>query len=65
MTKTGYYGGEPENIKTTITQGRQGNMPAFKTILSTGDINNVVNYVRSLSGLPSNAIKRSLGEDCV
>ena len=56
------YGGDPDNIKTTITQGRQGNMPSFKSILSAGDINNVVNYVRSLSGLPSNAIKRSLGE---
>lgn len=56
------YGGEPENIKTTLINGRQGNMPSFKTILSANEINQVTNYVRSLSGLPSNPIKRSLGE---
>ena len=45
------WGGEPETIKKTIMEGRQAGMPAHNELLSTGEIRNVVGYVRSLSGL--------------
>ncbi|MBL4855510.1 MAG: cytochrome-c oxidase, cbb3-type subunit III, partial [Idiomarina sp.] len=44
------YGGEPSNIKTTLREGRQGNMPAFGEQFSDKEINELANYVASLSG---------------
>ena len=32
------YGGEPENIKTTLLNGRQGAMPAWGEMLSKDQI---------------------------
>ena len=55
------YGGEPENIKTSIVQGRAGVMPAF-TQLDAGPIADVANYVRSLSDLASDSIKTARGK---
>ncbi|ALG67338.1 cytochrome-c oxidase, cbb3-type subunit III [Beggiatoa leptomitoformis] len=50
------WGGTPEAIQATITNGRQAMMPDAKTNgLNEQDIKNVVQYVRSLSGLPHNA----------
>jgi len=45
------YGGTPEAIETTITHGRKGNMPDAKInkLDSEADIDNVVEYVLSLS----------------
>lgn len=46
------WGGEPERIKQTITDGRQGVMPSHQAILDGEEgIQNMVHYVRSLSGL--------------
>lgn len=45
------YGGAPENIVQTITHGRQGAMPAWGAVLGEEGTANMVNYVRSLSGL--------------
>ncbi|TBV01478.1 cytochrome-c oxidase, cbb3-type subunit III [Phytopseudomonas dryadis] len=45
------YGGDPETIKTSIMQGRQGVMPAWLEVLREDGIRNVTGYVRSLSGL--------------
>jgi len=45
------YGGEPEVIKATITAGRQGVMPPLAGALNEGQIKDVANYVRSLSGM--------------
>jgi len=45
------YGGEPDTIKTTIMQGRQATMPAWKDVIGETGIKNVAGYVRSLSGL--------------
>ncbi|PAU65571.1 cytochrome-c oxidase, cbb3-type subunit III [Pseudomonas sp. PIC25] len=45
------YGGEAETIKTTIMQGRQAAMPAWKDVIGEEGIKNVAGYVRSLSGL--------------
>ena len=46
------YGGTPEAIKTTITNGRTGQMPTAEQngLKTEADINNVANYVRRLSG---------------
>ena len=56
------YGGSPENIKTTITNGRGGVMPPFPQ-LDSKQIVDVANYVRSLSGLPSDDLKAARGSE--
>jgi cytochrome c oxidase cbb3-type subunit 3 len=57
------YGGSPENIKTTITNGRGGVMPPFGAVLDTKQITDVANYVRSLSGLPADDLKVARGAE--
>jgi len=44
------YGGDPQTIKTTIMEGRQGIMIPWQDILGTEGVFNVAEYVRSLSG---------------
>ncbi len=44
------WGGNLNDIKTSITKGRKGRMPAHKTSLSDKQITEVANYVLSLSG---------------
>lgn len=56
------YGGEPETIKTTIMNGRNGVMPAFGSILGEQGVLNVANYVRSLSGLTHDNLKAAFGK---
>ena len=43
------YGGTPEKIHETITNGRLGVMPAWGTKLGTEGVRDVANYVMSLS----------------
>lgn len=53
----------PESIVATITNGRQGNMPAMAAAVgSPEDVKNVANYVLSLSGSPHNAVAAELGK---
>jgi cytochrome c oxidase cbb3-type subunit 3 len=55
------WGGSPERIKETITQGRTGMMPPIAAVVGTpADVRNVANYVLSLSGGPDN-IQAQLG----
>ncbi|MES2586073.1 MAG: cytochrome-c oxidase, cbb3-type subunit III [Pseudomonadota bacterium] len=56
------YGGSPENIKTTIVNGRGGVMPPFPQ-LDSNQIVDVANYVRSLSGLPVDDSKAARGAE--
>ncbi len=49
------YGGDPETIKTSIMQGRQGVMPAWQAILGDDGVRDVTGYVRSLSNLANPA----------
>jgi len=56
------YGGSPENIKTTIINGRAGVMPPFPQ-LDSKQVLDVANYVRSLSGLPVDELKKARGEE--
>lgn len=57
------YGGEPDNIKTSILDGRQGMMPPFGDALGADGVKNVVNYVRSLSGLQHDSARAQQGKD--
>jgi cytochrome c oxidase cbb3-type subunit III len=43
------WGGTPEAIKTTILDGRQAGMPAWREILGDEKIENVANYILSLN----------------
>jgi cytochrome c oxidase cbb3-type subunit 3 len=50
------YGGDPQTIETTITNGRNGVMPPLgDAIGGEQGIKEMVNYVRSLSGLKHDA----------
>jgi cytochrome c oxidase cbb3-type subunit 3 len=56
------YGGEPEAIVTSITEGRMGVMPALGPTLGDEGVKNVVAYVRSLSGLAHDGPRAQLGK---
>jgi cytochrome c oxidase cbb3-type subunit 3 len=57
------HGGEPDVIKTTIMNGRNGVMPSMAAALgSDKDVENVAHYVLSLSGSTSDPIKSVLGK---
>ena len=56
------YGGSPENIRTTIVNGRAGVMPPFPQ-LDDKRIVDVTNYVRSLSRLPADDLKVARGAE--
>jgi cytochrome c oxidase cbb3-type subunit 3 len=56
------WGGTPEDIVTTLTLGRAGNMPPMAAAVgSAADVRNVANYVLSLSGSPHNSVAAQLG----
>jgi cytochrome c oxidase cbb3-type subunit III len=57
------YGGSPENIKMSITYGRGGVMPGFGAALNANQLKDVANYVRSLSGLPSDDLRAARGAE--
>jgi cytochrome c oxidase cbb3-type subunit 3 len=57
------YGGDPQTIKTTILEGRHGQMPPMAAAVGTDDdVRNVANYVLSLSNSAHDPIKASLGK---
>lgn len=51
MDDTWIYGSSPENIYTTIVQGRPNGMPSFAGKIPTPQVWMLVAYVRSLSAL--------------
>lgn len=58
------WGGTPEDIIETITNGREGNMPPMAAAVGTAeDVRNVANYVLSLSGSPHDNIAAQLGKE--
>lgn len=58
------YGGEPDAIKTTIMNGRNGMMPPMAAAVgSDKDVENVAHYVLSLSGATADPIKASFGKE--
>ena len=57
------WGGTPERIEETITLGRQGAMPPLAAAVGSGqDVQNLAQYVLSLSNSPHNAIAAALGQ---
>ena len=56
------YGGEPEQIKETISNGRQGMMPPHEQ-LGAETIKDLANFVRSLSGLPNDSVRAAKGKE--
>ena len=57
------WGGEPAMIKTTLVEGRQGNMPPMAAAVGTADdVRNVAQYVLSLSGSPHDPVQATLGK---
>lgn len=61
------YGGTPEAIKTSITDGRNGMMPAYggnpDAVGGASGAKAVAHYVRSLSGLAHDSILASKGKE--
>lgn len=49
------YGGDGETIKTTLLNGRRGQMPAWKDTLGTNGVAAVAEYVLEISGNEHNA----------
>ena len=57
------WGGDPETVKTTITGGRQGVMPPMGAAVGSSDeVENLANYVLSLSGSGHDATRAALGK---
>jgi cytochrome c oxidase cbb3-type subunit 3 len=56
------YGGEPDTIKTTIAEGRNGVMPPHAH-LGADPVKDVANYVRSLSGLTADSERVQRGKE--
>ncbi|MEO1766986.1 cytochrome-c oxidase, cbb3-type subunit III [Thiobacter aerophilum] len=55
------YGGTLEKIQETITYGRRGFMPAFGSVFTPEQIDQLANYVLSLSGEKVDAVKAQAG----
>ena len=51
MDNNWLYGSEPQNIFTTIVQGRPNGMPSFRNRIPEYQVWELVAFVRSLSGL--------------
>ena len=56
------WGGTPEAIQASITEGRTGAMPPFGPVLGEQGVKDAAHYVLSLSGQASDSIKRARGE---
>lgn len=57
------FGGSPEQVSQTITEGRVGQMPPMAAAVgSADDVRNVANYVLSLSGSPHNDLAAQMGK---
>ena len=57
------YGGDPETIVATITNGRSGVMPAWGKIVGDQGVKDLAHYVKSLSGKTHDALRASHGKE--
>lgn len=55
------WGGEPEQIRTTLNAGRQAAMPAWLAVIGETGVRNTAGYVRSLSGLETEGVDIEAG----
>lgn len=56
------HGGSPEAIAQTITHGRIGRMPPWKSIINPETAGDIAQYVRSLSGLSADPVRAHRGQ---
>ena len=56
------WGGSPETIKASITDGRTGVMPPLGAALGEQGVKDVAHYVLSLSGETHDSLRRARGE---
>jgi cytochrome c oxidase cbb3-type subunit 3 len=56
------WGGTPEAIKMTITEGRTGVMPPWGPVLGEQGAKDVAHYVMSLSGMAADSIRVARGK---
>ncbi|HRJ52951.1 MAG TPA: cytochrome-c oxidase, cbb3-type subunit III [Candidatus Thiothrix moscowensis] len=56
------WGGDTTAIETTIRGGRMGYMPAYSKTFSPDQLNQVANYVLTLSGQPADAAAAAEGQ---
>lgn len=57
------WGGDAASIKTTLMEGRMGQMPAWDTVLGNEGINQMTAYVLSLSGRKVNTLDAQAGKE--
>lgn len=57
------YGGDPETIKQTLMNGRQGAMPAWAEILGEQGIKEVASYTLQLSGRRVDLLEAKAGKE--
>lgn len=57
------WGGDPEAIKATITNGRYGVMTPFGSVLGPEGVRDVAHYVRSRNGLAHDSLRAQRGEE--
>jgi len=57
------YGGEPESIKASILNGRNGIMPPLGSVLGEEETKDAVHYVLSLSGRTSDPARAARGKE--
>jgi cytochrome c oxidase cbb3-type subunit 3 len=57
------WGGAPETIEATITNGRTGAMPPFGPVLGEQGVKDVAHYVMSLSGGAHDSIRAARGKE--
>jgi cytochrome c oxidase cbb3-type subunit 3 len=55
------WGGAPEQIKTTLYQGRQAAMPAWLAIIGDDGVRSTAAYVRQMAGLETDGVDTILG----
>ena len=56
------YGGAPEQIQQTITEGRHGVMPAWSAAIKPDEASAIAQYVHSLSGLAHDPLRINAGK---
>jgi cytochrome c oxidase cbb3-type subunit 3 len=56
------YGGSPDEIKASITNGRQGTMPAWGDIIGDQGVTDVTAYVLSVNGREADPAQATAGE---
>jgi cytochrome c oxidase cbb3-type subunit 3 len=57
------YGGDPETIKETIANGRQGVMPAWGAVLGDEGVKDTAHYVLSLTGRTFDSLRAARGKE--